>query len=159
MAVPVVILDRLDLLLAQAKVVADLVDERLRDGDDEILAIFGFPLVRALKKQNPVGQRVAVVRTALCQRRALVQPEKGIGRFDIHLAQEIGLGFVLHHDGDVTHRIAEAERDVAQGFSDGIMPATYGNDIAPEDLKALVQFLSECAGEQLGCGEEGGGKG
>jgi len=53
--------------------------------------------------------------------------------------------------------IVDPSADIAQGFSDGIMPATYGEDIAPEDLKLLVQFLAECAGEQLGCGEEGGG--
>ncbi len=39
------------------------------------------------------------------------------------------------------------------------MPENYGDTIAPEDLKLLVDFLATCAGEKLGCGEEGGGQG
>jgi len=53
--------------------------------------------------------------------------------------------------------IVDPSAEIAKGYSDGVMPQTYGNDIPPEDLKALVQFLEQCAGEKLGCGEKGGG--
>ncbi len=56
--------------------------------------------------------------------------------------------------------IVDPSAEIAKGYSDGIMPATYGDTIEPADLKLLVQFLADCAGEKLGCGEEkGGGQG
>jgi mono/diheme cytochrome c family protein len=61
----------------------------------------------------------------------------------------------------ITEDIVDPSADIAQGFSDGVMPQDYENTIDPADLKVLVQFLSDCAGsKQKGCGEEaGGGKG
>ena len=50
--------------------------------------------------------------------------------------------------------IVDPSADIAQGFQDGVMPQTYGTDISPADLKLLVQFLSDCAGEKLGCGDK-----
>ncbi|MFN8150696.1 MAG: cytochrome c [Solirubrobacterales bacterium] len=38
--------------------------------------------------------------------------------------------------------IVDPGDEVEAGFSDGIMPTTYGQDIAPEDLDALVAYLS-----------------
>src|SRR5438046_2520785 len=63
--VPVAILDLLDLLFAHAEVVADLVDERLADRDHQVVLVLGLALVGSLKEQDAVGQRVAVVPSAL----------------------------------------------------------------------------------------------
>jgi cytochrome c oxidase subunit II len=38
--------------------------------------------------------------------------------------------------------IVDPSAFVAEGFQDGIMPKTYGKDLDPTDLKALVQYLS-----------------
>ena len=49
---------------------ADLVDQRLADRRDEVVLVLGVALVRALKEQDAVGQRVAVAparaRSAAC---------------------------------------------------------------------------------------------
>lgn len=55
--------------------------------------------------------------------------------------------------------IVDPNADIVQGYEAGIMPENYGETIAPEDLELLVDFLATCAGEKLGCGEEGGGQG
>ena len=62
--VPVSFLDLLDFLFAQPEVVADLVDERLADGDDEIVVVFGGSFERSLEEEDAIGQRVAVVPAA-----------------------------------------------------------------------------------------------
>jgi mono/diheme cytochrome c family protein len=59
--------------------------------------------------------------------------------------------------GEIETDIVDPSADIAQGFSDGIMPQDYETKIAPADLKLLVQFLSDCAGEKPGCGEDSGG--
>jgi hypothetical protein len=38
--------------------------------------------------------------------------------------------------------IVDPSAEVASGFQDGIMPKTFGKDLDPTDLKALVQYLS-----------------
>jgi len=48
---------------------------------------------------------------------------------------------------------------VAEGFTDGIMPGGYANDIAPEDLDALVDYLSEATSEGGGGSGSGSGSG
>ncbi len=55
--------------------------------------------------------------------------------------------------------IVDPNAAIVPGYEAGIMPENYGETIAPEDLKLLVDFLATCAGEKLGCGEEGGGQG
>jgi mono/diheme cytochrome c family protein len=39
--------------------------------------------------------------------------------------------------------IVDPAAEVASGFTAGIMPETYGDELSPEELSALVQFLSE----------------
>jgi mono/diheme cytochrome c family protein len=52
----------------------------------------------------------------------------------------------------VEQSIVEPGAEIVPGFDD-IMPAVYGEQIAPEDLKLLVDFLLNCAGnpENKGC--------
>jgi mono/diheme cytochrome c family protein len=59
----------------------------------------------------------------------------------------------------IEQSIVDPNADIVQGFQPGIMPENYGADITPEDLKLLVDFLATCAGEKVGCGEEGGSGG
>src|SRR2546422_574226 len=111
LASPVVLFDLLDLFLAQTEVVADLVNQRLADADDEIVVVFCLALVGTLKDQHAIRQRVAVTRRALGQRRALIEPEQRVGRLDLHLVEQLRGRFVLYNDGDVLHGVAEVSRD------------------------------------------------
>ena len=43
--------------------------------------------------------------------------------------------------------IVDPEADIAAGFDAGIMPANYGEQIPPADLKLLVDFLAKSAGQ------------
>ncbi len=44
--------------------------------------------------------------------------------------------------------IVDPGADVAEGFDDGIMPTTFGEDIPPEELADLVAFLSDSTREK-----------
>ncbi len=80
---PVVVLDVCDLFLAETEVVADLVNQRFADLDDELVLVFGFALVRPLEDQDLIGQRVAVVPTPLGERDALVEAEQRVRRLNV----------------------------------------------------------------------------
>jgi len=41
----------------------------------------------------------------------------------------------------VSTSIVDPDAEVASGFSPGIMPTTYGDDLSPEELEALVKYL------------------
>ena len=43
--------------------------------------------------------------------------------------------------------IIDPEADITAGFDAGIMPANYGEQIPPADLKLLVDFLATSAGK------------
>src|SRR5262245_8379344 len=59
-ASPVLFFDLLDLFFTEAEVMADLVNQRLADADDEVVLVLGFALVRPLEDQHAVGEHVAV---------------------------------------------------------------------------------------------------
>lgn len=42
----------------------------------------------------------------------------------------------------INESIVDPGADVAQGFPPNVMPTNYGDDIPPEDLDALVQYLA-----------------
>ena len=46
----------------------------------------------------------------------------------------------------IRQSIVDPEAMIVEGFGAGIMPATYGDSIPPEDLDTLVNFLATCAG-------------
>ena len=48
--------------------------------------------------------------------------------------------------------IVDPEAQIAQGFPAGLMPQNYEEQIAPDDLEALVDFLLENAGKKGGSG-------
>ena len=56
-AAPVALLDLLDLFLAQAEVVADLVDQRLADHGAHLVLVVAVLLDRPLEERDAVGQR------------------------------------------------------------------------------------------------------
>jgi cytochrome c oxidase subunit 2 len=43
----------------------------------------------------------------------------------------------------IEESIVEPDKDVARGFQPGLMPSNYGQTLSPEDLEALVNYLSE----------------
>ncbi len=57
----------------------------------------------------------------------------------------------------ITQSIVDPSAKIAKGYQDGVMPQNFGDTIDPKDLKLLVQFLSDCAGKKMGCGETKGG--
>jgi cytochrome c2 len=59
----------------------------------------------------------------------------------------------------IEESIVDPEAELSAGFDGGIMPATYGEDIPPEDLQLLVDFLASMAGGDGGNGGGGGGGG
>jgi mono/diheme cytochrome c family protein len=46
----------------------------------------------------------------------------------------------------IEESIVKPSATVAEGFPDGTMPATYGSELSPEQIDALVAFLSQSAG-------------
>jgi cytochrome c2 len=62
----------------------------------------------------------------------------------------------------VEQSIVDPNAQITQGFPPNVMPTTYGEDISPDDLAQLVQFLIEETGGQAGGGQsagEGAGRG
>jgi mono/diheme cytochrome c family protein len=49
---------------------------------------------------------------------------------------------------EVEQSIVDPDAKLAQGFGAGIMPATYEQDMEPQELKDLVDFLVDSAGKQ-----------
>jgi mono/diheme cytochrome c family protein len=49
-------------------------------------------------------------------------------------------------DAFIEESIVDPSAVVAKGFPDGTMPATYGTELSPEEIDALVAFLSKTAG-------------
>ena len=47
----------------------------------------------------------------------------------------------------IEESIVDPEAEIAQGFEAGVMPANYGEQIPPADLKLLVDFLAKSAGK------------
>jgi multisubunit Na+/H+ antiporter MnhG subunit len=41
----------------------------------------------------------------------------------------------------IEEAIVDPDATIAEGFNAGIMPATFGDDISPEDLEALIAYL------------------
>ncbi len=46
----------------------------------------------------------------------------------------------------IEEAIVDPNADVAQGYPPDVMPQTYGTDLSPEELEALVSYLSEATG-------------
>lgn len=44
-------------------------------------------------------------------------------------------------EGFVSTSIVDPDAEVASGFNAGIMPKTYGTELSPDELSALVQYL------------------
>src|SRR5216684_5938989 len=115
---PVVFFDVLDFFLAQAEVVADLVNQRLADRDDELVVVFSLALVRPLEEHDLIRQHVPVVPAPLGERDALIEAEQCVWRLDVHVAKEFARGLVLDQDDEVRHRVAKAARNAGDRVSD-----------------------------------------
>jgi mono/diheme cytochrome c family protein len=56
----------------------------------------------------------------------------------------------------VEQSIVDPNAEITQGFPPNVMPATYEDDITPDDLAQLVQYLIEATGGQTGGGPSAG---
>ncbi len=59
---------------------------------------------------------------------------------------------------EILESIVDPEANLSPGFAAGVMPATYGDDISPEELDLLVEFLFDSTSGGGG-GNGGGGSG
>lgn len=59
----------------------------------------------------------------------------------------------------ISQSITEPDAQIAAGFPAGVMPQNYGTTLTPEDLQALVMFLTDAVGGGGGAGGGGGGGG
>lgn len=50
-------------------------------------------------------------------------------------------------DAYIEESIVKPSATVAEGFADGTMPATYGTELSPAQIDALVAFLAQSAGD------------
>src|SRR5215471_4272804 len=116
--IPVLLFDRLDLVLAEAEVVADLVNQRLTDRHDEIVLIIRLALERTLKEQDAIGQRIPVAPLPFGQRNALIQTQQRAAGFDLHLVEQRRLRLVLDDNRDVALRVAKPPGNRRERFSD-----------------------------------------
>lgn len=51
---------------------------------------------------------------------------------------------------EVEKSIVAPDAEIEQGFSPGVMPETYGEDLTPKQLQDLSEFIVEAAGSQGG---------
>jgi mono/diheme cytochrome c family protein len=51
---------------------------------------------------------------------------------------------------EVEKSIVAPDAEIEQGFSPGVMPETYGEDLTPKELQDLSEFIVEAAGSQGG---------
>jgi mono/diheme cytochrome c family protein len=58
---------------------------------------------------------------------------------------------------EISTDITDPDAQIAPGFPAGVMPQNYGTTLPPEDLQALVQFLTQAVGGGGGGGAAGGG--
>src|SRR5688572_7721946 len=103
-AAPVALLDLHDLFLAHPEVMTELVNQRLADGDDDlILVALAVVFDRPLEQGDAIRQLIAVLR-ALGERRALIQAEQDVFvRVHLELVEQLLRRLILDHDGEVFH--------------------------------------------------------
>jgi mono/diheme cytochrome c family protein len=53
-------------------------------------------------------------------------------------------------ESEIEESIVEPEAKIAKGFPAGVMPQNFEEKIPPEELKQLVEYLSESAGKKSG---------
>ena len=51
-------------------------------------------------------------------------------------------------ESEIEESIVDPEAKIAQGYPKGVMPQNFKEKIPPEELKQLVEFLSESAGKE-----------
>src|SRR5262249_14940518 len=110
-AAPVPLFDFLNLVLAQTKVMADLMDQCFANRHDEIVFVGGVALERPLEEQNPVGEGVAVAPLTFRERSSLIQTEESIRRLNLHFFEQVRRRLVFDDDGQVRQRVPKSTRD------------------------------------------------
>ena len=52
------------------------------------------------------------------------------------------------NEAEIEESIVDPKAKIAQGYPDDVMPQNFEEKIQPEEIKALVKFLSESAGKE-----------
>jgi mono/diheme cytochrome c family protein len=53
-------------------------------------------------------------------------------------------------EAEIEESVVDPEAKIAQGYPKGVMPQNFKEKIQPEEIKQLVEFLSESAGKKTG---------
>jgi mono/diheme cytochrome c family protein len=51
-------------------------------------------------------------------------------------------------EAEIEESIVDPEAKIEQGYPKGVMPQTFGEELSEEELKQLIEFLSESAGKE-----------
>ena len=130
----------IDLLFAHPEVVAELVDQRFADRDDDLVFVAVAVLLdRALEQRDAVGQLVAVIPAPLGERRALVEAEQRVRRLDLHLVEQLVRRLVLDDDA---RRCAPRAR-TARGMVSIASSTSSRNSLACHRLAWLLRWRLE----------------
>ncbi len=135
---------------AQVYMPADLVEGRdLEDLSAYVASVAGVPGIEAPGADEGPGAQVFI--------------QNGCG--GCHVLEALGTNGATgpnlddnlpgQSTSEVERSIVDPNADIVQGFPEGVMPENYGDTIAPDELKELVDYLVESAG-QGGGGSAGG---
>lgn len=102
-----------------------------------VASVAGVPGIEPpLAPGGPGGQVFAEFNCGSCHTLAAAQSSGVTGP---NLDESIG-GW---SEDQIHEAIVEPDKDIAPGFKAGVMPSNYGEEIPPEDLKKLVEFLQQ----------------
>ena len=125
---------------------ADLVTgEDARDVAAYVASVAGVPGI--MPPQAPGGPGGQVFANNGCGSCHIFGPAQSQGQVGPNL-DEVLAG---QSAAQIEQSIVDPDADISAGFEAGVMPGNYGQDISPEDLELLVEFLME--------GDAGGGGG
>src|SRR4249920_1279301 len=115
---PIPVFDLFDLLLTQAEVVANLMDQRFADDGAHLVLILTILFDRLPEESNPIGERVSVTPGTFWERRPLIEPVQRVGRLDFHLAEKLRARLVFDDERQVPHLAAETLGDERDRLND-----------------------------------------
>src|SRR3954470_6798480 len=141
LAAPELLLDLFDLVLAQPEVVAELVDDRLRDAVANLVVVAARFFGGLLVDRNAIRQIVAEGPRPLGQRRAVVETEQRVTVLDFHLGEQFRRRFVFDDHCDVAHFLAKAPGNFLQRvFDESFKPLSSHRLPRTGALPLLITF-------------------
>src|SRR5262245_50093321 len=140
---PVALFDLFDLLLAHPEVVADLVNERLPDNGTDFVFVLAVLFNGLLEERDAIGKLIAVLPRALGQRRALIQAIQRVGRFNLHLIEQLGARRVFDDERKVFDLATETLGDEGNCLNEQTfeLGASHDSSLRPSSALACVLVL------------------